>query len=178
VRCVPIGQNGTEAGAVRVLVVPAVGEGEGGRLRFEELQPPDSTLECIRTYLDERRVIGARVRVEPPSYLGITVVARIRARHGARTDRLQSEALGALYRYFHPVVGGPEGGGWPFGRPVHVGEVYSVLQRLPGTEFVEDARLYAADLHTGKRGEPAQRLDIDPLALVFSYEHQVLVEGS
>jgi predicted phage baseplate assembly protein len=178
VRCVAVGQNGSEAGAVRVLVVPAVGEGEGGRLRFEELQPPDSTLECIKTYLDERRVIGARVRVEPPSYLGITVVARIRARHGARPDRLQGEALGVLYRYFHPVVGGPDGDGWPFGRPVHVGEVYSVLQRLPGTEFVEDARLYAADLYTGKRGEPAQRLDIDPHALVFSYEHQVLVEGS
>lgn len=178
VRCVAVGDNGADAGAVRVLVVPAVGEGEDGRLHFEELQPSDSTLECIKTYLDERRVIGARVRVEPPSYLGITVVARIRARHGSRPDRLQGEALAALYRYFHPVTGGPDGDGWPFGRPVHVGEVYSVLQRLPGTEFVEDARLFAADLYTGKRGEPVQRLDIDPLALVFSYEHQVLVEAS
>jgi predicted phage baseplate assembly protein len=178
VRCISAGENGSDTGAVRVLVVPAVGEGESGRLRFEELQPPDDTLESIKTYLDERRVIGARVSVEPPSYLGITVVARVRARHGVRQDRLQREALSALYRYFHPVVGGPDGGGWPFGRPVHVGEVYSVLQRLPGTEFVEDARLFPADLYTGKRGDTAQRLDIDAHALVFSYEHQVMVEAS
>ena len=178
VRCVPVVENGNAPGGVRVLVVPAVGEGDGGRLAFEELKLSDSTLECIKTYLDERRVIGAQVVVEPPSYLGITVVARVRARPGARPDRLQAEALSALYRYFHPVIGGPDGEGWPFGRPVHAGEVYSVLQRLPGTEFVEDARLFPADLYTGKRGETAHRLDIEPNGLVFSYEHQVMVEGS
>jgi predicted phage baseplate assembly protein len=178
VRCIAAGENGNDTGAVRVLVVPAVGEGESGRLRFEELQPPDDTLESIKSYLNERRVIGARVSVEPPSYLGITVVARVRARTGVRPERLQGDALSALYRYFHPVVGGPDGDGWPFGRPLHVGEVYSVLQRLQGTEFVEDARLFPADLYTGKRGEPSQRLDIGANSLVFSYEHQIMVEAS
>jgi predicted phage baseplate assembly protein len=176
VRCVPVGENGSEPGAVRVLVVPALGEGEAGRLNFRDLEPPESTLEAVRNYLDERRVIGARIRVEPPPYLGITVVARVRARHGIRAERLKEEALTGLYRYFHPVVGGPDGNGWPFGRPVNAGEVYSVLQRLPGTEFVEEVRLFPADLETGQRGEPTQRIDIAPNELVLSYEHQVMVE--
>jgi hypothetical protein len=30
---------------------------------------------------------------------------------------------------------------------------------------------------TGERGAATQRLELDPNALVFSYEHQVLVEG-
>ncbi len=176
VRCARAGE-GAEAGAVRVLVVPSAVEDEPGRLRFEQLVPSDETLARIAAYLDERRVIGARVVVEPPSYQGITVVARLRSRPRTAPDRLQAQALEALYRYFHPIKGGPDGDGWPFGRPIHAGEVYAVLQRLHGTELVEEARLFPADPITGRRGEAVQRLEIDRHALVFSYNHQVLVEA-
>jgi len=176
VRCARAGE-GAEAGAVRVLVVPSAVEDEPGRLRFEQLVPSDETLARIAAYLDERRVIGARVVVEPPSYQGITVVARLRSRPRTAPDRLQAQALEALYQYFHPITGGPDGDGWPFGRPIHAGEVYAVLQRLHGTELVEEARLFPADPITGRRGEAVQRLEIDRHALVFSYNHQVLVEA-
>lgn len=175
VRCAPAGSAGTDAGVVRVLVVPSA-EDELGRLRFEQLLPGDETLARISQYLDQRRMIGARVLVEPPVYQGITIVARLRARARSSTLRLQASALEALYRYFHPLVGGPDGTGWPFGRPVHVGEVYSVLQRLSGTEFVEDASLFPADPITGERGGAVQRIALPDHALVFSFEHSVLVE--
>jgi predicted phage baseplate assembly protein len=177
VRCVPAG-DGADAGSVRVLVIPSAVEDQPGRLLFEQLVPSDETLARIATYLNERRVVGARVVVEPPVYQGITIVARLRARQRVGPDRLQAAALEAMYRYFHPITGGPEGTGWPFGRPIHVGDVYSVLQRLAGTELVEEVRLYPADPITGRRGEAVQRLEIEPHALVFSYGHQVLVESS
>ena len=50
-------------------------------------------------------------------------VARLRARPGVDPDRLQQAAAEALNPYFHPITGGPEGGGWPFGRPILAGEV-------------------------------------------------------
>ncbi|HEU5003791.1 MAG TPA: putative baseplate assembly protein [Actinomycetota bacterium] len=175
VRCAPAG-NGADPGAVRVLVVPAASEREAGRLEFEQLVPSDETLARVAGALDERRVIGSRLVVEPPVYQGITVVARLRARRSASVDRLRAAAVEALYGYFHPISGGPDGTGWPFGRPIHAGEVYAVLQRLPGVELVDEARLYPADPITGRRGEAVQRLAIDPHALVFSYGHQVLVE--
>jgi hypothetical protein len=56
--------------------------------------------------------------------------------------------------------------------------VYAVLQRMRGVELVEDVRLFAADPVTGERGKPQSRVEIDPNALVFSYGHQVLVEGA
>jgi predicted phage baseplate assembly protein len=160
---------------VRVLVVPAAVRDEGGHLRFEDLVPSDEALAVITDYLDERRVVGARLLVEPPFYQGVTVVARLSARPRAQPERLREEALAALHRYFDPLVGGPDGAGWPFGRPVQAGEVYAVLQRLPGTEIVEDVRLFAADPITGRRGDPVQRIDLDRHALVFSFEHQVRV---
>lgn len=176
VRCVTAG-DGADAGGVRILVVPAAGSNDG-RLRFEQLVPAEDTLQRIARRLEDSRVIGTRVLVEPPVYRGVTVVAKLRPRASANPSRLQAEALDALFHYFHPIIGGPDRTGWPFGRPVHVGEVYSVLQGLRGTELVEDARLFGADPVTGQRGQAVQRLVIEPHALVYSYEHQVLVEGT
>lgn len=175
VRCIPATDEDSYGG-VRVLVVPAVYTGADGRLHFEQLLPSEEAVARIAAHLEERRCVGARVVVEPPRYQGITVVARLRARARVSVERLTQEANDALYRYFNPLVGGPDGEGWPFGRPVHVGEVHGVLQRLAGCELVEEARLFGADPITGRRGPQTDRLDIDGSWLVFSYEHQVLVE--
>ncbi|MGH9115416.1 MAG: putative baseplate assembly protein [Acidimicrobiales bacterium] len=167
-----------EAGGIRVLLVPAIADDEDGRLSFEQLVPAPEMLSAVAAALDQRRTIGARVMVEPPAYQGVTVVAMLRARPWADPGRLQATATRALYEYLHPIAGGPDGTGWPFGRPVNVGEVYAVLQALPGTELVEDARLFAANPISGERGQAAQRVEVASNALVFSYEHQVRVEGA
>jgi predicted phage baseplate assembly protein len=174
VRCVAAG-DGADPGAVRVLVVPAV-EGVAGPLRFEQLVPSEDAVGRIARYLDERRVLGARISIEPPVYQGVTVVAKLRARTRTDPARLQSEALQALYSYFGPLSGGPEGTGWPFGRTVVAGEIFAVLQGLHGTELVEEARLFPADALTGERGKEVDRIELPAHALVFSYEHRVLVE--
>lgn len=176
VHCVAAGE-GADAGSIRVLVVPAAAAG-AGRLRFEQLVPSDEILAKIGRRLDECRVIGSRVLVEPPLYTGITVVARLRAQPKFSPARLQDVVLEALYAYFHPISGGPDGTGWPFGRPVNVGEVYAVLQGVRGTALVEDLRLFGADPITGRRGAAVQTLTLEPHSLVFSYDHQVLVEGA
>jgi predicted phage baseplate assembly protein len=178
--------SSTEPGVVRVLVVPDTGaDGEAdpalidatGRLRFEDLVPSRETLERITEHLDERRVVGVRVVVERASYRGLTVVARLRARRNARPEEVREKALTALYRYYHPVLGGPEGSGWPFGRPAHAGEVHAVLQRVPGVDFVEESLLFPYDVERGRRDETErERIDLAPAELVFSYEHDVIVE--
>jgi predicted phage baseplate assembly protein len=174
VKAVPA-TTGADAGSVRVLIVPAA-SAPGGRLAFEQLVPGEATLQRITDRLEEARVIGTRVAVEPPNYRGVTIVARLKSRARTNPARLSDLALDALYRYLHPIEGGPDGDGWPFGRPVTAGELNAVLQRLRGTELVEDLRIFGADPVTGQRGQSTNRLELEPTALVFSYEHQVLVE--
>ncbi|MFF8507449.1 putative baseplate assembly protein [Streptomyces sp. NPDC015492] len=172
VRCLPAADT---AGAVRVLVVPdAVADEGDDRLRFEQLIPGEQVLSAITASLDERRLIGTRLVVEPPVYQGVTVVARLSAAPGD-TDAVRTAALDALFRHFNPLTGGPDGTGWPFGRPVQYGEVFGVLQRATGDALVEEIRLFPADPVTGRRGAPADRIDVGPGALVFSYQHQVVV---
>jgi len=168
--------TGADAGSVRVLVVPTATTTDG-RLRFEQLVPPEATLQRITDRLEETRVIGTRLVVEPPVYRGVTVVARLRARPRTNPARLQEAALDALFGFLDPIRGGPDRAGWPFGRPVTGGEIQSVLQGLRGTELVEDVRIFGADPVTGQRGQATNRLELEPTALVFSYEHQVLVEA-
>jgi len=172
VRCLPAGE-GTDA--VRVLIVPAAAS-ERGAIRFEDLVPGQETLQRISTCLDETRLVGTRVSVEPPMYRGVTVVAIIRARPKASAARVREDALEALYRYLNPLTGGPDGDGWPWGRPLQAGEVFSVLQAIDGVDLVEDARIFGANPVTGERGKQTSRLELEPGSLVFSYAHQIRVD--
>lgn len=179
VRCVPVGRDTGSAGdgSVRVLVVPAAPAPEG-RILFENLVPPEPTLRRIAEVLERTRVVGARVVVEPPLFRGVTVVARLVARPRVSGERVREDALDVLYRFLNPLAGGgPEGSGWPFGRPVQAGEIFGHLQQVHGVELVEDVRLFSADPLTGVRGKEAARIDLDINSLVFSYEHQIRVEA-
>ena len=174
VKCVPAQDaEGHETGAVRVLVVPDVNH--LGELDFATLQLDPAMRTRIERHLDERRCVGALLSVEPPFYQGVTVIARLRARRRTAAEALEDRAIKALYDYFNPIGGGPGGSGWPFGRPVQAGEVFAVLQRLPGVELVEDVRLFSANPITRERGEQADRLELPPNALAFSFDHQIRV---
>ena len=176
VRCIAANTEG-EAGGVRVLVVPAA-QTVRGQVRFEDLVPPTSSLETIREHLDGARLIGTRVVIEPPLYRGVTIVAQLRARPRADVERIRSEALERLGRYFNPLIGGPDGNGWPWGRPVQSGDAFAVLQSVPGVDVVEDVRLFGANPVTGERGPATARIVLEPDSLVVSYEHQVRVDGA
>jgi predicted phage baseplate assembly protein len=175
VTCLPAGSAEHGDGAVRVLVVPHAAADRGGRLRFEQLVPGDELLARVTAYLGERRPIGIRLAVGPPYYQGVSAAATLHAFGGVDADRVRRAALDALYGYLDPLSGGMHGTGWPFGRSVHSGELFSVLQRVPGVELVDEVLLHPADPLTGRRGGASARIDIDRPALVFSHDHQVRV---
>ncbi|MFD5652097.1 putative baseplate assembly protein [Streptomyces sp. NPDC127039] len=177
ITCLEGAENEYGAHAVRVLVVPQAVPDPGGRLRFEQLVPGDALLNRITRHLDERRLIGTRLAVGPPYYQGITVVATVHAFRDVDADRVRRQTHDALYRHLDPLTGGADGRGWPFGRPVQTGELFAVLQRVPGVELVDEVVLHPADPLTGKRGDPTNRIDLDAPALVFSYDHRVRVIG-
>jgi predicted phage baseplate assembly protein len=176
VRCLANG-DADRRHAVNVLVVPHVGEGPHGAVDLAALAPSEELLGRVAAYLDERRTVGSRVVVEPPRYMAITVVASLRCRQRHDPGALEGAALDAIYGYFHPLRGGPEGDGWPFGRPVNRGEVFAVLQALPGLDYVDDVRLYPANPLDGSRGDAAERIDLGPEELIFSFGHQVRVRS-
>ncbi|MBI2782331.1 MAG: putative baseplate assembly protein [Chloroflexi bacterium] len=176
VRAIAAG-DGALAGAVRLLVVPSLPSIDG-RIRFDQLVPDPTLLEAITQRLEECRVIGTRISVEPPGYRGVTVEATVKPAAGANPNRLKADAERALYEYLHPITGGPDGKGWPFGRPVTIGEIYSVLQRVPGSEVVDSVNLFGTNAETCEGREATPRLELKPNVLVFSVGHVVTVPGA
>jgi hypothetical protein len=105
------------------------------------------------------------------------VVARLIARPRVKAEEVTEAALETLYRLVSPLPGGgPDGQGWPFGRPVQHGELFAALRDVRGVELVEDLRLFSADPVTGRRGAEVQRINLDKHSLAFSFEHQIRVE--
>ncbi|MDP9465190.1 MAG: putative baseplate assembly protein [Actinomycetota bacterium] len=173
VKCLPAG-DGAEAGCVRILIVPAAPIVDG-QIRFEHLVPSEETMARILNALDSARLVGTRVIIEPPVYQGVTVVAQVKAKPKISVVRVREEASAVLHRYFNPLVGGPDGHGWPWGRPIQSGEAYTALQEIRGVDFVEEIRLFGANPVTGERGQATTRLELAASAIAFSYEHQIRV---
>ncbi|GAA3989058.1 putative baseplate assembly protein [Allokutzneria multivorans] len=172
VRCIPDTEH---EGGLRLLVVPSV-PNPLGRLRFEDLVPRQDTVDKLVRRLEEVRVAGVRVVVEPPLYKGVTVVARLLAMPYSDVDKVRDEAMTTLHQFLNPLSGGPDGTGWPFGRPVHQGEVFAALQRLREVDLVAEVRLFGANPVTGVRGSETQWIELEANSLTFSYEHQIKVE--
>ncbi len=147
VRCVE-DDGGDDPSAVRVLVVPDVGTRDG-RVELRDLLPSPDTCDAIEAYLDKRRLVGTRVRAEPPAYQGLRIKATILTAENFVVADALFEAEQALYRYFNPVRGGPDGTGWPFGRAARVGEAYGVLQQVAGVDVVTDMSLFFCHPRTG-----------------------------
>ena len=172
VRCVP-GQ-GADAAVIRLVVVPSLPGEPSEPVPFVALQPRPEVLATIATYLDERRVLGTRLVIEPPDYLWIRAVVTVRLGRLADPDRVTQDALGALYRHLHPLRGGLDGSGWPFGRSVHAGELLAPVQRVAGVEVVEDVKLYVVAPRSRQPIEGARlKVELEPDTLPFSIEHVV-----
>ena len=169
-----------ERAGVRLLVVPYVTDDELGRIPLEDLRPPADALERISTSLDRQRLVGTRLLVQPPDYVGLTVVVSLTARPRFDPGEVRIDVLKALYRLYHPLVGGPDGTGWPVGRTVAAHEVHATLAAIGGVDMTREVRvqLFPADPATGQRGAATERLDLPPTALVHSFDHQVRVGRS
>lgn len=175
VKCLTAGE-GPDAGSVKVLIVPAV-LGNPANVEFEQFLLADELLEKVRDKLEATRLIGTRVLIEPPLYQGVTVVAKVLARPRFNTSRVEADCVQALFNFLNPLTGGPDGDGWPWGRPLQAGEVYSTLQAVRGVDLIDDVRIFGANPVTRERGPATQRLELEPSSLLFSFDHQVRCEA-
>ncbi len=120
---------------VSLIVVPDAALGDG------EPQPTPALRLALHDWLEPRRLLTVVQHVTGPEYVRVTITARLLRYEGTSDLALRTAARDAVRRFFHPVLGGPDGVGWQFGRDVYVSEVYDVLARVPGVVHVSDVVL-------------------------------------
>ncbi len=147
--CLPPGEDGM----VRVHILPAVAPADR-QLSRAELSPDEELLTEVAQYLDERRVIGMSLELLPVKLRGVSVVVNVQAAINADLERVEQDVSYALYTYLNPLVGGSTEGlgeGWEFGRALNQGELFGIVRKIPGVEFIKILRVYETDLATGKQ---------------------------
>jgi hypothetical protein len=82
--------------------------------------------------------------------------------------------------FLDPIEGGADGRGWPFGRAVHVGEIYTVLGGLDLVDYVEKVVLTGPDKKEAASVElgSGQLVELTTLTLHGYDEHRTLFPKS
>ena len=104
-------------------------------------RPSEALRQALWTWLDERRLITTSHHVVGADYVSVRIRAGLSLQDGASWDAARASARDDVRSFFHPLQGGPEGDGWPFGRAVYVSEVYELLEKVDGVDYVADVSL-------------------------------------
>jgi len=103
-------------GVVTVLIVPdAPGPAP---------KPSEALAQTVCAYLDKRRLLTTELYVIGPTYVGVDIRVGVVGAPDADAAVLAQQAEDALRAYFHPLTGGADGLGWPFGGSIFYGETY------------------------------------------------------
>lgn len=110
VHCVEPAEPG---GPVRVLLVPTTDKPPADRTLNDFAISPEM-FDSVRAHLDARRVIGTRIEVSTPRYLGVSVAASIRPTRqdvrnddGSKSAATRDRVAAALYEYISPLPARP-----------------------------------------------------------------------
>jgi hypothetical protein len=131
--------------------------------------PTPALCQAVWRFLEPRRLLTTRHHVVGPDYLPVSLIATLYIEADRQPQSMREQAVEALRNFFHPLPG-PTGPGWPFGRDVYVSEIYDVLARLPGVDFVDAVHLQAPG-HPDREWkpeaqQPPQRIRLEAHELV------------
>ncbi|MCB0302442.1 MAG: putative baseplate assembly protein [Calditrichaeota bacterium] len=174
-KCLPnIDENGDfTPGWVTVLIAPDSSEAK-----------PRPTRQLLKTVSDRLRRVAANIlavtspdhiHVREPVYVEIVVEAIVTPLTPEDAARVENRVLDTLNKYIHPLTGGRDGAGWPFGKTVCRADIIALLEGVEKVDVVKRLTLYA----DGKAQSDDVKLDHDTLP--YSGEHRinlVLAEGT
>ncbi len=162
----PQGSPGTVLGAVTVLLVPFA-PFETSITRPIEL--PAFVAAAVLRFLDQRRLITTEVFVQPAPFRRVTANVSLVVQPLARVNDTRTAVVQSLDRFFHALVGGTDGQGWPFGGTIFFSQVFQRVLEVPGVARVERISI-ALD---GAAAVECQDVTLRPGELLFSGAHVV-----
>ena len=162
VKCLP---SRRREGEVNIIVVPKF-TSVTADLR-EKPVPTPILLNKVKHYLDQRRMLTTVVHVARPSFVDLSIQVEIRRYSRSGSGHVKAEIDQALRRYLHPLRGGRDGGGWPFGRGIFKVDLYYIIEEIDGVDFVEQVRI--SDAVSGQ-GVEQLKLREDQLPFLLNVE--------
>jgi predicted phage baseplate assembly protein len=156
-RCLP---SQSHDGEVQVVIIP---RGDEKNLDLtKKLIPAPELLRFVKNFLDERRLVGTVVEVIKPGFIEISLKVTLVRRTIGQSERLKREIEDRLRRYLHPLVGGRDGKGWPFGRAVYKTDLAHLVEDVPGVEVIDSITIFDED-----RRVSVENVRLEPSELIY-----------
>ena len=133
--------------------------------------PSEGTLRTVCALLDERRTLTTELYVIAPTYQPVEVDGEIIVRDDADPAAVKKAIEEALSTYFHPLKGGDDGQGWPFGGTIHYSKLHQCVFSIDGVDRI-DTLVVVLD---GQKSEPCTNVPIRPNSLLYTTEHHLQV---
>lgn len=159
-------------GHVTVLVVPHVPEKQPDFLEERPL-PSTELLRRVGRYLDQRKLVTTLLTVARPRYQDIRVEVVFARSTSGSSDRIKRDIRWQVRRFLHPLVGGKDGAGWPFGRTVFKVDLFRVVEGVAGVDVVERIRLFRGD-----GGSEVEQVRVGADELVFVTDVDVVEKAA
>ena len=164
-------EGGQREGGVTVVIVPRFEQIRhlSSAHLAEKLLPSNELLRRVRAYLDDRRLISCIVSVVRPRYVDLSLTVELVRTPGGSSEDIKAQVEFNLRKFLHPIVGGRNGRGWPFGRVLHKVDLYNVAEEITGVEFVDRVDILDED-----RGIKVESVKFGPTDLPHVIEVTVI----
>ena len=150
-------------GVVSVIVVP--------QSTAAAPMPSPGILQAVCQCLTQHRLLTTEVYVVPPKYRRVKVEVDMIVRPQSDLAIVKHAVEDALTNYFHPLHGGDDGTGWPFGQTIFFSRVYQAILSAEGVDRIRDNQLV---IFLDGVAQPFCRdVPINPGELLASDTHQV-----
>jgi predicted phage baseplate assembly protein len=132
-------------GVVTVVVIPELLGSIDQQIEVAAPRPVESLLRTVCGYLDARRMMTTELYVVGPTYVPVSVRLDAVLSDGSDAADVNRALTAAMRRFFHPLHGGADGHGWPFGGTIRYADLYRValaagVARLDEIEIVRDGQ--------------------------------------
>ena len=133
--------------------------------------PDEDTLRAVAAHLSKQAApAGVEIVAAAPRFHKVRIEAAIIIRSGADSGETSRLALKAIDQYLHPLTGGEDGAGWPFGGVLRYQALIRRLTRVEGVSAVPTLNIIA----DGFRFLACQDFTPEANALLWSEVHQVV----
>ncbi|MBM4394492.1 MAG: putative baseplate assembly protein [Deltaproteobacteria bacterium] len=163
-RCIPCRDR---EGEVTVVLVPKVAEDAAGDGEQTKPMPSTELMRRVKQELDAHKLVSTVVHVVRPKYRNLAISVTVIRQPAGSAEAVKADITRKVREFLHPLRGGKNRRGWPFGRPVSKVDVYHVVEEVGGVDFVD--RVDMKDLDAGTDLDFV-RLGDDELPFVMSVD--------
>ena len=158
-----------DAGRVEVIIVPDS--------TAQQPTPSLGLLNQVEIYLRQRCAPTLELWVTEPDWVQVTVTATIVPISFTAANTVGVTAEAAITHFLHPLTGGPDSQGWPFGRRPHRSDLYAFLESLDEVDYVQSLTVISRpSLDQADEDDPTilvLPIDRRDRFLIYSGDHQI-----